>query len=154
MAARSSATTSQSLFDRLAAALTRAERGVTGRLAAILALEGVSIEEWRALALLSDGEGHPMAELAEYVFLPSPTVTRLVDRMVADNLVHRKVDKRDRRRVLVFATARGRRLQRKLDRILQTGQHEIVADADEVVRLLELLDTLGRGQPPPTDAMT
>jgi DNA-binding MarR family transcriptional regulator len=142
MAVRSSATTHQSLSDRLAAALTRAERGVTGRLAAMLALEGVSIEEWRALALLSDGEGHPMAELAEYVFMTSPTVTRLIDRMVADNLVHRKVDAHDRRRVLVFATARGRRLQRKLDRILHAGDDEIVADVDDAARLLELLDAL------------
>lgn len=142
--------TPRALSEQLASALTRAERGLTRRLAAVLALEGRTVEESRALTLLADGGGHPMAELAKYLLLPSPTVTRLVDRMVADNLAHRKVDERDRRRVLVYATARGHRLQRKLERLLHASQDEIVADPTGAERLLELLvalETRARHEP-------
>ncbi|MBV9817216.1 MAG: MarR family transcriptional regulator [Solirubrobacterales bacterium] len=126
------------LSERLAAALTRAERELTGRVAAVLAVEGRTIPEMRALAVLADGAGHPMTELAKSVSLPSPTVTRLVDRMVADGLVHRKVDETDRRRVRVHATPAGRRLQRRLAQLLDTLDRDILAEAD-AARLLELL---------------
>lgn len=133
--------TPESQPERISDALTRAERELTSRLATVLALEGCTIEEWRALTLLADGAGHPMSELAKCVFLPSPTVTRLVDRMVADNLVYRKIDPRDRRRVLVFTTVRGRRLTRKLDRLVRQCEEHVLAHAGaaDAARLVELL---------------
>ncbi len=54
-----------------------------------------------------------MSEIAEFALMPAPSLTRLIDRMVTDGLVYRTVDARDRRRVLVHLTARGRDLQRR-----------------------------------------
>ncbi len=48
-----------------------------------------------------------MSQLVDATLLNSATLTRLIDAMIADNLVHRKVDDTDRRRVLVFPTRRG-----------------------------------------------
>jgi len=134
------------LPERLVAALTRAERELTDRLAGVLAFEGRTVQEARTLALLTDGAGHPMTEIAEHAALSPPTLTRLVDRMVADNLVHRKVDARDRRRVLVYATPRGKRLQRQLDQRLEACQDEILAEtgatqATQLIRLLTAIET-------------
>jgi DNA-binding MarR family transcriptional regulator len=42
--------------------------------------------------------------------LQPPTLTKVVDRMVSANLVLRRADETDRRRVLVFASDRGRQL--------------------------------------------
>ena len=47
-----------------------------------------------------------MSEIAEFALVPAPSLTRLVDRMATDGLVHRTVDARDRRRVLVHLTPR------------------------------------------------
>ena len=55
-----------------------------------------------------------MSELAEFTQLPPASLTRLIDGMVADNLVHRKPDPRDRRGVLVHLTERGLALQARL----------------------------------------
>jgi DNA-binding MarR family transcriptional regulator len=48
-----------------------------------------------------------MSEIKDFVLLPGPTLTKLIDRMVADNLVYRRGDLEDRRRVLVFPAPRG-----------------------------------------------
>lgn len=102
------------LVQRLAALLGRAERELTLRVAAALKEEGCAVERWHALSLLADGSGHAMTQLAGHGLLSPPSLTRLIDSMVADNLVYRKVDERDRRRVLVFATQRGRTLHRRI----------------------------------------
>ena len=86
-----------------------AERRLTRRLAALLSEHGCTVERWRALTLLAHGDSHRMSELAEFTQLPPASLTRLIDGMVADNLVHRKPDPRDRRGVLVHLTERGLR---------------------------------------------
>ncbi|PZG28224.1 MarR family transcriptional regulator, partial [Spongiactinospora gelatinilytica] len=87
--------------------LTLAERRVTARLSAALGAAGGTVEEWRVMSLLADGEGHPMSEIADHALLAPPTLTKIVDRMVSDNLVYRRADETDRRRVLVFLSERG-----------------------------------------------
>jgi hypothetical protein len=82
---------------RLAQLLSQAERGVTRQLGRVLDEEGCSVEQWRALVLLADGVSHSMSDVAEFALLPAPTITRLIDRMVADNLAYRTVDPQDRR---------------------------------------------------------
>jgi DNA-binding MarR family transcriptional regulator len=88
--------------------LTLVERSVVQRLGTALKAHNATLEEWRVLSLLGDGNGHAMIEIAEFVMLPPPTLTKVIDRMVSLTLVHRRVDEADRRRVLVFATDRGR----------------------------------------------
>ena len=72
-----------------------------------------------------------MSELAEFTQLPPASLTRLVDGLVADNLVHRKADARDRRRVIVHITPRGRTLQRRLSEAIAAERDAIFADVDE-----------------------
>ena len=52
------------------------------RVADWLSKEGVPVEQWRILKILSDGNGHSMGELAEAVLLNHPTLTKMIDRMV------------------------------------------------------------------------
>ncbi|WP_107483210.1 MarR family winged helix-turn-helix transcriptional regulator [Streptomyces humi] len=97
----------------LAHLLSHAERGVVRRLAAVPAEEGCTVEEWRVLSPAGDGAGHPMSEIAGHALMPAPSLTKLVDRMVAGDLVHRRPDPHDRRRVLLHLTARGADLHRR-----------------------------------------
>lgn len=94
--------------------LTRAERLLARRLSAILDAEGCSLDAWRVLALLADGSRF-MTELSERAFLPPGSLTRLIDHLVEENLVYRRGDDLDRRRIKVHLTARGRRLHQRLD---------------------------------------
>ena len=55
-----------------------------------------------------------MSELAKHILVPPASLTRLIDRMVLFHLAYRKADTVDRRRVLVYATPRGRALHRNL----------------------------------------
>jgi DNA-binding MarR family transcriptional regulator len=125
----------------LAVALAAAERAVTRRLARIVEQQGCSVEAWRVLCLLADGERHPMTQLADAALLPGPSLTRLVDRLVEDNLVYRRADDRDRRCVLLYATERGLALQRQLAARIERDSEAILAgaDADAVRRLVGLL---------------
>jgi DNA-binding MarR family transcriptional regulator len=129
---------------QLAQLLSQAERGVTRQLGRVLEEEGSTVEEWRTLVLLADGTSHPMSEIAEFALLPAPTLTRLIDRMVADNLAYRKPDLRDRRRVLVHITPRGRALHRKLAGRIEESHAKILAaaDPDDVAHLAALLTDL------------
>ena len=131
-------------MEGLAQALSRAERSVTGRLAAVLEREGCSVEQWRILVLLADGDGHPMSEIAEFALVPAPSLTRMVDRMATDGLVHRTVDARDRRRVLVHLTRQGRELHRSAAALVEQQGHALAGDGDQadLRRLQELLEAL------------
>ncbi|WP_228553933.1 MarR family winged helix-turn-helix transcriptional regulator [Catenulispora pinisilvae] len=74
--------------------LSLAEHRAVHRQTALLQAqgEGCSIEQWRVLNLLADGQGHTMTEVAKYALLPAPTATKLIDRLVTDNLVYRRPD--------------------------------------------------------------
>lgn len=126
--------------------LSIVEYRATARLAAVLEPTGARVDECRVLQLLSDTEGHPMAEVAEAVMLPPPTVTRLIDRMVSDNLVYRRADESDRRRLLVFVTARGTELHRKLDEVLNRHEDYVAAVLGQDAKVLaDLLLTVLAG---------
>ena len=104
--------------------LSQVQSLATRRLTGALAERGCSLEEWWVLDALSAGGGRPMNEIAEYAMLPKPSLTKLVDAMVAGNLVFRRGDAEDRRRVLLFLTARGKK------RLVEL---RAVVDAEEAV---------------------
>jgi DNA-binding MarR family transcriptional regulator len=135
---------SASVTQHLVQLLSQAERGVTRQLSRVLEDEDCTVERWRILVLLADGVSHPMSEIAEFALLPAPTITRLIDLMVADNLAYRKADPQDRRRVLVHITSRGRALQKRLAERIEASQAAILAeaDADDVAQLAALLTDL------------
>ncbi len=117
-----------------------AERRLTRRLSTLLSEHDCTVERWRALSLLAHGESHRMSELAEFTQLLPASLTRLIDGMVADNLVHRKADPRDRRGILVHLTERGLALQARLSALI--ADERLLGDADER-ELAPLLDSLG-----------
>jgi DNA-binding MarR family transcriptional regulator len=131
-------------MEGLAQALSRAERTLTGRLAERLEGAGCSVDQWRILVLLSDGEGHPMSEISEFALVPAPSLTRIIDRMATDGLVHRRVDDRDRRRVLVHMTRQGRAVHRSATEQVMAQEQALLAGSDpsDVQRLLVLLESL------------
>ncbi|MFD4604510.1 MarR family winged helix-turn-helix transcriptional regulator [Streptomyces sp. NPDC058464] len=123
----------------LAHLLSHAERRVVRRLAAVLAEEDCTVEEWRVLSLVGDGRGHPMSEIADHALMPAPSLTKLVDRMVADNLVHRRPDPHDRRRVLLHLTPRGEDLHRRTAQRVHADQARLLDETADGGALAHLL---------------
>lgn len=74
-------------------------------------------------------------------------MSKLIDGMVADNLVYRRVDVSDRRRVLVFLTARGHRLHRRLSPAVERQQEELLGalSADQTAVLVAHLTAFVQG---------
>jgi len=126
-------------------ALLRSERTLNRRLAGVLEAEGSSVDVWHVLCLLAEGDRHTMTELATAAVVPGPSLTRLVDRMVSDNLVHRRVDVEDRRRIRVHLTERGNALHRRLGERIERNAAAVltgatVADVELIIGLLAQLD--------------
>ena len=105
--------------------ITAVEPQLSAAVAADLELEGVTIEWWRVLEELSQRDGLSMTEIASRARLPAPTLTKVVDRLVAQNLVHRRSDPYDRRRVLVLLTPRGQAVRSRLDHVVQRHQSSL-----------------------------
>jgi DNA-binding MarR family transcriptional regulator len=83
--------------------------GVNRQLEARLKPEGVSIEHFRVLDALARENGLPMSELARQVLVDGPTMTKIVDRVIAVSDVYRGADPQDRRKVLIFLSQKGRK---------------------------------------------
>jgi DNA-binding MarR family transcriptional regulator len=126
--------------------LGRVAHVLNQRLCVVLVAEGLTLGQWWVLRLLADGGGHAMSEVAHYAMLPPPTLTKAVDQLVAANLVYRRADVGDRRRVLIHLTARGRRLQQRLMGRLNpaTGIFREVLDDADLARLTQLLQRILR----------
>ncbi|MDA2891528.1 MarR family transcriptional regulator [Mycolicibacterium sp. BiH015] len=82
----------------------------------LLDAEVSSIDGWRVLGALRGGEGLTMSDISSAMSIPPPSLTRLVDKLVDNGLVLRRVDATDRRRVLIYLSARGKTKVRKLIR--------------------------------------
>jgi MarR family transcriptional regulator, organic hydroperoxide resistance regulator len=132
------------ITEHLAYLLAQANREVNRQLEMRLSKEGVPVEQWRILKVLSDGNGHSMGELAEAVLLNHPTLTKMIDRMVSDALVYRAQDSKDRRKVLMFISDRGKVLCRRLNSLAVSQEEHVVENygdkaTNELKRLLENL---------------
>lgn len=82
-------------------------RQIEQALDAGLRSHGLSIEQYRVLQAVNTENGIAMGDLAGRVFVDSPTLTKIIDKMVTSADVYRGPDPRDRRRVLIFLSDKG-----------------------------------------------
>jgi len=83
---------------------------ISGQLTRDIGRRGISMDYWRILSCLEDEAGKTMGELARQALLSLPTATRIVDKMVAEALVYRAPGTKDRRKVLVYRSDKGKAL--------------------------------------------
>jgi DNA-binding MarR family transcriptional regulator len=114
----------------LSYAIAAAHRVTQLSLAARLKAFGTQIEAWRVLEALDGDAELPMNELARIVLMNPPTLTKLVDRMVMDGLVHRQIGRADQRQVNLLLTDLGHK------RMTQIREQVIEHDR-------EILDQIG-----------
>lgn len=72
-----------------------------------LTLAGLTFAEWRVLASLHGNAGETIGTLCRLALLKQPTLSKLVQRLEAEDLVARRNTEGDRRQTIVSSTAKG-----------------------------------------------
>ncbi|MFD6351086.1 MarR family winged helix-turn-helix transcriptional regulator [Nocardia tengchongensis] len=141
--------TAPAALDDLARLVRRASQELDRAIATCLGES--SVGRWHVLEAVAGGTGLSMSQLADVTLLNAATLTRLIDAMIADNLVLRKVDDTDRRRVLVFPTRRGQLTRKVMEQTLAaSGLTEIGATAASATKALTaLVDRVAATEPAP-----
>jgi MarR family transcriptional regulator, organic hydroperoxide resistance regulator len=114
------------LSEHLAYLLAQANRQIQKQLDDEFSNEGVPVEQWRILSLLSEKNGRSMSDLTQAALLNHPTLTKMIDRMISSALVYRRADPNDGRRVLIFISEHGRSVNERLNRLATEHQAELV----------------------------
>lgn len=105
---------------------------------------GITRAQWAVLAKLERFEGLKQSELAEMMEMQPITLTRLIDRLCANDLIERREDTKDRRANRLYLRPAALPLLKKLARlrgeITQAALGHLNADeADDLVRQLEAI---------------
>ena len=124
--------------------LAAAHRAVHQSLTAALKEHGVQVEVWRVLETLDAEPSQTMGELARIVLMNPPTLTKMVDRMVMDGLVHRQAGKSDQRQVNLMLTDLGRKRMAQIREVVQSEDEAIcnLLGESEVAKLTHILGRL------------
>jgi DNA-binding MarR family transcriptional regulator len=130
--------------DQLAYMIASINRQLESELEERLRPGGVPIEQFRILEVLDASEPCAMGEIASQSLIEPPTLTKIIDKMVADGLVYRAPDPHDRRRVLILTATAGKALYKRL-RGVSTAQEQRIVEllqSDKAAELKNLLREL------------
>jgi DNA-binding MarR family transcriptional regulator len=115
-----------------------------GSAAEFLKPYGLSPTQYNALRILrgAGAQGLACSEVAERMINRDPDITRLLDRLQRRGLVRRSRERKDRRVVRAFITARGFELLQNLDRPVNELQRRLLGHLGQrrlriLIRLLE-----------------
>jgi DNA-binding MarR family transcriptional regulator len=124
-------------------ALLRTASVVTRAFARLVEPSGLSWPQYNALRIVRGAGSGGIATLAirERMIDEGTTITRLLDKLEEAGLVRRERGRPDRRQVLCFVTAEGRRLLDGLDPKVDELDEEVMAGVSDA-RLATLLDLL------------
>ncbi len=139
-----------SAADEAVVTLMRRADQVRGLLSDVVEPRGITLQQYNVLRILRGAgeQGLPTLEIAARMIEHSPGITRLLDRLEAKGLVHRRACPRDRRRVLCHASDAARRLLASLEQPLSRATRRALGALDgastaELVRLLDAIRTDG-----------
>jgi DNA-binding MarR family transcriptional regulator len=110
---------------------------------------GLSIPEWRVIAVLAVHPGVSAAEVAERTAMDKVAVSRAVRRLLATGRARRETAAGDRRRSVLELTAEGRRIYRRITPALRNYEAALLAglSAREQRQLDALLQRLEQRAP-------
>ena len=105
---------------------------------------GLTVGGWRTLSIIGRYEPIHPGGIAERTSVDADKVTRAVDRLVANGLVARKTDARDRRRIVLTLTALGRRVHGEIDQVRRVTEEKFLSalSRDEAARFYAALEKL------------
>lgn len=105
--------------------------------------EKITLSRWRTLSVLTASDGRSMGELAAYMVIEQPALSRVVDQLARDGLVIRRLASDDNRVVRVYLTAAGHRMFKAI-RPLELRQYQRAIEGFEPAELEDLNKLLTR----------
>jgi MarR family transcriptional regulator for hemolysin len=107
----------------------------------------LSVHQFRALMFINRRPGCSLLDAARHLGLTPPTVSKMMDGLVADGLVTRDASSSDRRKVLLTLTSQGGALLEKVREGTQARLMEILApltskEQETIAQALTLLQPL------------
>ena len=140
------------LDNQLCFALYSASLAMTKRYKPLLAQLGLTYPQYLAMLVMWEQDGITVSELGERLFLDSGTLTPLLKRLEAANLLLRGRDAQDERRVRLKLTAQGRALRDAAQTVPGCVLHSMQCALPELValtaQLQRLRDQLGAAASP------
>ena len=130
------------LDHQLCFALYSASLAMTKLYKPLLEEMGLTYPQYLAMLVLWENDGVTVSELGERLYLDSGTLTPLLKRLEAADLVTRLRDVQDERRVLIRLTATGRKLKARAARIPGCVLQATQCDVSEVMALTQQVQTL------------
>lgn len=103
----------------------------------------MTLSRWRTLSILTASDGRSMGELATYMVIEQPALSRIVDQMERAGLVKRRLASDDNRVVRVYLTGAGRQLFKQI-RPLELRHYERAIEGFEPAELEDLNQLLSR----------
>ena len=100
---------------------------------------GLTYPQYLVMLVLWERDGLPVKDIGEQLFLDSGTLTPLLKRLEAADLITRSRSTRDERQVLITLTSRGQALR---DKARAVPQAILAASACSVTELVEMKDEL------------
>ena len=110
---------------------------------------GLIRPELTVLMCLSFQSGLNARDICEITEQPSNTVSRAVVSLSTQELIHRKRDAKDARRITLDITPEGRRIYDQLMESFVEAEREMLANLseDEIAQLTKLLDKIAKDAP-------
>jgi DNA-binding MarR family transcriptional regulator len=112
----------------------------------VLEAHELSFAQYNALRIVrgAGSGGIPTLAIRERMIEEGTTITRLLDKLEAAQLIRRDRSYPDRRQVLCFATRKGTRLLDRIDPLVDAADEEAVAalDARQLEHLIQMLDII------------
>ena len=114
----------------------------------LLEAHGLTLAQWAVLSSLWRNGALSIKDLAKLTGNASPATSRIVDRMIAEDLVVRRPDVSDRRAVVIGLSEKGEQLRRvqdlykKVNSILMSDLSS--AEQETLFELLERVEHAGR----------
>ncbi|HEY0062531.1 MAG TPA: MarR family transcriptional regulator [Telluria sp.] len=132
-------------------AVARAYKAAADNVAADFDLSHASA--WPVLMISRLGDGVRPGVVASAVGIEAPSMVRIIDQLVAANLLLREDDPSDRRAKTLSLTAEGHRVAARLEAALIPFRREVFkdipqADVDACLRVLSRIDSRLAGQDP------
>jgi homoprotocatechuate degradation regulator HpaR len=129
--------------------LLRAREATMSRFRPVLHAHGLTEQQWRVLRALHDLGELTAAGLAQECSILAPSITRILKRLVADELVSTRRSPADQRELLVKMTSKGGRLVAhvgpKVEQVYaeireQLGPENLASLYDDLERVIDLPD--------------
>lgn len=130
------------LDHQLCFALYSASLAMTKLYKPLLEELGLTYPQYLAMLVLWETDGVTVSELGERLHLDSGTLTPLLKRLEAAELVNRLRDVEDERRVLIRLTAAGRKLKTRAARLPGCVLQATQCDVSEVMALTQQVQAL------------